>query len=128
MFEHIDVYYMTWYIIHGVFKAKFVNQQLMPKKACQSRDYGNLGFKYPKIATQQKTATLVTIIFLLLMDTAQTLTLATWAKVVENAIPMGTKQKDLLLDVNANGEKVDLEPISLSKMSAIKKANLNNFT
>jgi hypothetical protein len=34
MFEHIDVYYMTWYIIHGVFKAKFVNQQLMPKKAC----------------------------------------------------------------------------------------------
>lgn len=70
----------------------------------------------------------MTIICLLLIDTAQTHTLPTWAKVVENAIPMGTKWKDLLLDVNADGEKVDLEPISLSKLSAIKKANLNNFT
>jgi hypothetical protein len=35
--------------------------------------------------------------------------------------------KDILLDVNTVGEKVVLQPISLSKLSAIKKTNFSEY-
>jgi hypothetical protein len=57
----------------------------------------------------------------------KTRTLTTGEKVVEKILPIGTKWKDILLDVNAVGEKVGLEPISLSKLIAIKKAKFNEY-
>jgi hypothetical protein len=35
--------------------------------------------------------------------------------------------KNILLDVNTVGEKVGLQPISLSKLSAIKKTNFSEY-
>jgi hypothetical protein len=46
---------------------------------------------------------------------------------VEKVLPTSTKWKDILLDVNAVGEKASLEPISLSKLSTIKKQTLANI-
>ena len=46
---------------------------------------------------------------------------------MKKVLPTCTKWKDILLDVNAIGEKAGLEPISLSKLSAIKKANLSKY-
>ena len=48
-------------------------------------------------------------------------------KVVEKVLPMGTKWKDLLLGVNAISADIVLEPISLSKLSVIKKTNFNEY-
>lgn len=48
-------------------------------------------------------------------------------KAIEKVIPMRMKWKNLLLDVDVVGEKVGLEPISLSKLRAIKKENLNDY-
>jgi hypothetical protein len=57
----------------------------------------------------------------------KTRTLATGEKVVEKVLPTCTKWKDMLLDVNAVGEKVGLQPISLSNLNAIKKANFSKY-
>jgi len=126
--ESIDVCCTAWYIIHGVSKAEFYRQAVYAKEGRRSRNHGNLGLKKPREATKQATATLATII-VPLADAMphKTRTLPTGEKVVEKVLPAGTKWKDLLLDVNAVGEKVGLEPISLSKLSAIKKAKFGDY-
>ena len=53
----------------------------------------------------------------------KTQTFSTRDKIVKKKFPTRTKWKDLLLDVNAVGEMVVLEAISLSKLSSIKKEN-----
>lgn len=40
---------------------------------------------------------------------------------------MEAKLKDFFLDVNKVGEKVSLEPISLSKLATIEKAYFNDY-
>jgi hypothetical protein len=54
-------------------------------------------------------------------------TFAIGEEVVEKSLPKSTKWTDILLDVNATGEKVGLEPISLSKLCAIKKTNFSKY-
>ena len=56
-----------------------------------------------------------------------TRTIVTDKKVVEKVLNTCTKWKDILLDVNVVDEKVGLEPISLSKLSIIKKANFSEY-
>ena len=46
---------------------------------------------------------------------------------MEKVLPTGTKWKDILLDVNAVGKKAGLQPISLSKLSTIKKTNFSEY-
>ena len=126
--ESIDVCCKAWYTIHGVSKAEFYRQSAYAKEGRRSRHHGNLGLKKPREATRQATATLATII-VPLADAMphKTRTTLTGEKVVEKVLPTGTKWKDILLDVNAVGEKAGLEPISLSKLSAIKKANFSEY-
>jgi hypothetical protein len=126
--ESIDVCCKAWYIIHGVSKADFYRQATYAKEGRRSRHHGNVGLKKPREATRQAVATLATII-VPLADAMphKTRTLMTGEKVVEKVLPTGTKWKDILLDVNAVGEKVGLEPISLSKLSAIKKAKFSEY-
>jgi hypothetical protein len=126
--ESIDVCCKAWYTIHGVSKADFYRQAAYAKEGRRSRHHGNVGLKKPREATRQATATLATII-VPLADAMphKTRTLTTGEKVVEKVLPTGTKWKDILLDVNAVGEKIGLEPISSSKLSAIKKANFSEY-
>ena len=126
--ESIDVCCTAWYTIHGVSKAEFYRQAGYAKEGRRSRHHGNLGLKKPREATRQASATLATII-VPLADAMphKTRTIATGEKVVEKVLPTGTKWKDILLDVNAVGEKAGLQPISLSKLSAIKKANFSEY-
>jgi hypothetical protein len=126
--ESIDVCCKAWYTIHGVSKADFYRQATYAKEGCRSRHHGNMGLKKPREATRQATATLATII-VPLVDTMphKTSTLTTGEKVVEKVLPTGTKWKDILLDVNAIGENVGLEPISLSKLSVINKAKFSKY-
>jgi len=126
--EGIDVCCKAWYNIHGVSKAEFYRQAAYAKEGRRSRHHGNVGLKKPREATRQATATLATII-VPLADAMphKTRTLPTGEKVVEKVLPTGTKWKDILLDVNAVGEKVGLKPISLSKLSAIKKAKFSEY-
>src|SRR5450631_355085 len=126
--ESIDVCCTAWYTIHGVSKAEFYRQAAYAKEGRRSRHHGNTGLKKPREATRQATATLATIIVPLADAMShKTRTLTTGEKVVEKVLPTGTKWKDILLDVNAVGEKVGLEPISLSKLNAIKKANFSEY-
>ena len=46
---------------------------------------------------------------------------------MEKVLPTCTKWKDILLDVNTIGNKAGLDPISLSKLSAIKKSNFSKY-
>ena len=87
-----------------------------------------MGLKKPREATRQTTATLATII-VPLADAMphKTRTLTNGEKVVEKILPTCTKWKDNLLDVNVVGEKVSLQSISLSKLSAIKKTNFSKY-
>ena len=126
--ESMDVCCTAWYIIHGVSKAEFYRQASYAKEGRRSRMHGNVGLKKPREATRQAAATLATII-VPLADAMphKTRTLPTGEKVVEKVLPTGTKWKDILLDVNDVGEKVGLQPISLSKLSAIKKANFSEY-
>ena len=126
--ESMDVCCKAWYTIHGVSKADFYRQGSYAKEGRRSRHHGNIGLKKPRESTRQATATLATIIAPLADAMPhKTRTLATGEKVVEKVLPTGTKWKDILLDVNAVGEKVGLEPISLSKLSAIKKAKFSEY-
>jgi hypothetical protein len=126
--ESIDVCCKAWYTIHGVSKAEFYRQSAYAKEGRRSRHHGNLGLKKPRESTRQATATLATIIEPLADAMPhKTRTIVTGEKVVEKVLPTGTKWKDILLDVNAVGEKAGLEPISLSKLSAIKKANFSEY-
>ena len=126
--ESIDVCCMAWYIIHSVSKAKFNRQAAFAKEVCRSRHHGNMDLKQLMEATRQATATLTTIIVPLADAMPHKIcTLATSEKVVEKVIPIGTKWKDILLDVNAVDEMASLELISLSKLSAIKKANFSRI-
>jgi hypothetical protein len=92
-----------------------------------------VGLKKPRESTRQATTTLATIIAPLADAMPhKTRTLSTGEKVVEKVLPTGTKWKDILLDVNAVGEKVGLQPISLSHLSqssnqAIKKAKFSEY-
>ena len=126
--EGTDVCCTAWYNIHGVSKAEFYRQAAYAKEGRRSRHHGNVGLKKPREATRQASATLATIIvpFVDAMP-HKTRTLTTGEKVVEKVLPTGTKWKDILLDVNAVGEKAGLEPISLSKLSAIKKTNFSEY-
>ena len=85
-----------------------------------------MGFKKPREAIRQTTATLATII-VPLADAMphKTRTLSTGENVVKKVLPIGTK--DILLDVNVVGEKASLEPILLSKLSAIMKTNFSEY-
>ena len=126
--ESMDVCCTAWHIIHGVSKAEFYRQASYAKEGRRSRMHGNVGLKKPREATRQAAATLATIIVPLADATPhKTRTLPTGEKVVEKVLPTGTKWKDILLDVNDVGEKVGLQPISLSKLSAIKKANFSEY-
>jgi hypothetical protein len=126
--ESIDVCCKAWYTIHGVSKADFYRQASYAKEGRRSRHHGNVGLKKPRESTRQATATLATIIEPLADAMPhKTRTLSTGEKVVEKVLPTGTKWKDILLDVNAVGEKVGLQPISLSKLSAIKKTNFSEY-
>ena len=126
--ENIDVCCTAWYSIHGISKTEFYRQSGYAKEGRRSRHHGNLGLTKPREATRQATATLATII-VPLADAMphKTRTIVTGEKVVEKVLPTGTKWKDILLDVNAVGEKAGLQPISLSKLSAIKKANFREY-
>ena len=84
--------------------------------------------KKPREATRQATATLATIIVPLVDAMPQkTRILTTGENVVNKVLPTDTKWKDILLDVNAVSKKAGLEPISLSKLSAIKKASFSKY-
>ena len=126
--ESIDVYCKAWYTIHGVSKPDFYRQAAYTKEGCRSRRHGNVGLKKPQEATRQTTTTLATII-VPLADAMphKTCTLTNGKKVVEKVLPTSIKWKDILLDVNAVGEKVGLVAISLLKLSAIKKANFSEY-
>ena len=126
--ESMDVCCKAWYTIHGVSKADFYRQATYAKEGRRSRHHGNIGLKKPRESTRQAIATLATIIAPLADAMPhKTRTLTTGEKVVEKVLPTGTKWKDILLDVNAVGEKVGLHPISLSKLSAIKKSNFSEY-
>jgi hypothetical protein len=126
--ESIDVCCKAWYTIHGVSKADFYRQATYANEGRRSRHHGNVGLKKPRESTRQATATLATIIAPLADAMPhKTRTLSTGEKVVEKVLPTGTKWKDILLDVNAVGEKVGLQPISLSNLSAIKKAKFSEY-
>ena len=109
-------------------KEIFYNQIAYAKKGRRSGHHGNVGFKKPREATSQTIATLATII-VPLADAMphKTRTLLTGENVVKKVLPIGTKWKDILLDVNAVGEKASLEPIFLSKLSAIMKTNFSEY-
>jgi hypothetical protein len=111
-----------------VSKADFYRQVAYAKEGRWYNHHGNVGLKKLREATRQATAILATII-VPLADAMphKTHTVTTGEKVVEKVLPIGTKWKDILLDVNAVGEKAGLEPISLSKLSAIKKANFSEY-
>ena len=106
-------------------KRNFINKPHLTRKFAGSV---TMDLKKLREATRQATATLATII----VPVADAMpykicTLATGEKVVEKVLPTCTKCKDMLLDVNAVDEKAGLEPISLSKLSAIKKANFSRI-
>ena len=87
-----------------------------------------MGLKKLRETKRQTTTTLATnIVPLAKAMSHKTRTLTTCENVVEKILPTCIKWKDILLDVNAVGEKVGLEPISLSKLSAIKKANFSEY-
>ena len=119
--ENIDMCCKAWYTIHGVSKTHFYRKAAYAKEGRQSRHHRNVGLKKSKDATRQAMAILATIIVPLADAMShKTYTLTTSEKVVEKILPTNTKWKDILLDVNAVGKKSGLEPISSSKLSAIK--------
>ena len=126
--ESMDVCCKAWYTIHRVSKVDFYRQATYAKESRRSRHHKNVGLKKPRETTRQATATLATII-VPLVDTMphKTRIFTTGEKVEEKVLPTGTKWKDILLDVNAVGEKVGLEPILLLKLSAIKKAKFSKY-
>jgi len=126
--ESIDVCCKALYTIHGVSKAEFYRQATYAKEGRRSRHHGNVGLKKPRESTRQATATLATIIAPLVDAMPhKTQTLTTGEKILEKVLLTCTKWKEILLDVNAVGEKVGLQPISLSKLSAIKKTNFSEY-
>ena len=126
--ESIDVWCMTWSIICGMSKVEFYKQAAYLKEGRQSRNFGNLDLRKLRKATRQVHATLATTIVPLANRMLHiTCTFLMGEKIVDKILPMRTKWKDLLVDVNVLGEKASLEPILLSKLSMIMKTNFNNY-
>ena len=87
-----------------------------------------MSLKKPREAIRQVTTTLAIIIVPLTDAIPHKIrTFAIGEKIVEEILPTCTKWKDILLDINAVGNKPDLEPILLSKLSAIKKASCSEY-
>ena len=92
--------------LHSVSKAEFYRQAAYIRKGRRSCYHGNVGLKKLKVAMRQATTSLVTIIVPLADAMSHKLsTLTTGEKVVDKVLPTGKKWKDILLDVNAIGEK-----------------------
>ena len=126
--ENIEVCCKAWYIIHAVSKADFYRFRKYSFQGRRSRFHGNSGTKKPREATLQAAATLSTII-MPLADAMphKTRTLPSGEKVVQMVLPTGTKWKNILMDVNEVGEKAGCGPISLSKLSVIKKLQFAEY-
>jgi hypothetical protein len=124
----MEVCFKAWYTIHGVSKTNFYRQPAYANESRRSRYHGNVGLKKPREATRQTTATLATII-VPFVDAMlhKTRTFTTGEKVVKKVFSTSIKWKDTLLDINEVGEKDGLEPISLSKLSAIKKTTFSEY-
>ena len=126
--ENVEVCCTAWYTIHAVSKADFYRFRKYSESGRRSRFHGNSGTKKPRDATIQASATLSTII-VPLADAMphKTRTLSTGEKVVQMVLPMGTKWKNILTDINEVGRKTGCGPISLSKLSVIKNQQFAEY-
>ena len=119
---------LAWWTIHGISKATFYRYKEMAKAGKQAEGHGNLGSKKPRTHTLQATATLRT----LLVSNAdkmphKTRTVESGEKVTAMVLPSAFRWRDQLPIINEANAMLNLQPISSSGLSNIRRASFPEY-
>jgi hypothetical protein len=118
----------AWWTIHGIGKATFYRYKELAKAGKQAEGHGNLGSKKPRTHTLQAVATLRTLI----VSNAdkmphKTRTLESGEKVPAMVLPSSFRWSDQLPIINEANGMQNLQPISSSGLSNIRRASFPEF-
>jgi hypothetical protein len=118
----------AWWIIHGVAKATFYRYKEEARAGKQAEAHGNLGSKKPRTHTMQATAILRNLI----VPNAdkmphKTRTLESGEKVTAMVLPSAFRWSDQLPKINEANAMLNLQPISSSGLSNIRRASFPEF-
>ena len=118
----------AWWTIHGISKATFYRYRDMAKCGKQAEVHGNVGLKKPRLHTVQATATLRTLI----VSDADKMphksrTLPSGEKVPAMVLPSAFRWSDQLKHINEANAAFDLQPISSTGLSNIRRASFPEY-
>ena len=123
-----EVCLTAWWIIHGISRATYYRYKDKAVAGKQAEVHGNVGSKKPCMHTLQATATLRSLI----QSDAdrmlhKTKTLESGEKVPSMVLPSAFQWSDQLEKINESNAMLDLQPISSSGLSNIRRASFPEY-
>ena len=126
--EGVEVCPTAWWTIHGISKATFYRYKGMAKSGKRAEVHGNLGSKKPRTHTLQATATLGGMIENLADRMPHKLrTLETGDRVPAMVLPSSFRWSEALPRINESNALFNLQPISTSGLSNIRRASFPEY-